>query len=100
VPQIDLDASVVAEVCQRHSIRELALFGSVTRDDFRPDSDVDILVEFDPDARVDLFRFIDIKDEFTTLFGREVDLVVKKCLDPFIREEVLANREVLYVSPQ
>lgn len=97
---IHLDANLVAEICQQHAIRELALFGSVTRDDFRPESDVDVLIDFEPDARVGLFEFVGIRDKLAALVGREVDLVTKRMLSPYFKDEVLANREVVYVRPQ
>ena len=97
--RIYLDTNVIAWFCQRHAIQEMALFGSVTRDDFRPESDVDVLIEFEPDAKVGLFAFVDIRDELASLVGREVDLVTKRMLSPYFREEVLAAREVVYVRP-
>jgi hypothetical protein len=88
----------LTELCQRHQVRELALFGSVLRDDFREDSDIDVLVEFEPGARVGLFEFIELKEELATLFGREVDLVSKGGLRWFNREQVLDSAELVYSS--
>lgn len=96
---IMLDPTVVADLCGRYAINEISLFGSVTRDDFRPDSDVDVLIEFTPGAQIGLFDLIQIKDELAASIGREVDLVTKGMLSPFFREDVLAQREVIYVSP-
>lgn len=98
--RITLDSVLVADLCGRYAIREISLFGSVTRDDFRPDSAVDILVEFAPGAQIGLFDLIQIKEELASSLGREVDLVTKGMLSPFFREDVLAHREVIYVSPQ
>ena len=98
--RITVDPNLVAELCKRHGIREVAFFGSVTRDDFRPSSDVDVLFEFEPDAQVGLLELIDIQHELSELVGREVDLVTKRMLSPFFRDDVLAAREVIYVSPQ
>lgn len=70
--------------------------GSVTRDDFRPESDIDILIEFEPHAEMGFFEFIEIQDRFTALFGRPVDLVTKGMLSPYFRDQVLASREVVY----
>lgn len=98
--RIQLDPALIADLSDRYAIREIALFGSVTRDDFRPDSDVDILVEFAPGAQVGLFDLIQSKEELTSSIGREVDLVTKGMLSPFFCEDVLAQREVIYVSPQ
>ncbi|HYF94107.1 MAG TPA: nucleotidyltransferase family protein [Symbiobacteriaceae bacterium] len=98
--RITLDPALIAGLCVRYNIREVALFGSVTRDDFRPDSDVDVLVDFAPDAQIGLFDLIGLKEELSTYLGREVDLVTKGMLSPFFRDEVLAQREVIYVTPQ
>jgi predicted nucleotidyltransferase len=100
VARISLDPAVVADLCARYAIHEIALFGSVTRDDFRPDSDVDVLVEFAPGAQIGLFDIIQIKEELSASIGREVDLVTKGMLSPFFRDDVLAQREVICVSPQ
>lgn len=95
---IYLDPAVVAEFCRRHAIREMALFGSVTRDDFRPESDVDVLIEFDPQVKVGFFQLVDIRDELSSLLGREVDLVTKPMLSTYFRDEVMSNREIIYVA--
>lgn len=97
---IALDPAVISDLCERYAIREVSLFGSVTRDDFGPESDVDVLIEFVPEAQIGLFDFIQIKAELSDSIGREVDLVTKNMLSPFFRDEVLAQREVIYVSPQ
>ena len=81
--------------CKRHSIRKLSLFGSVLRDDFGADSDIDVLVEFDADAKVGL-RFFSIERELSELFGRNVDLNTRGFLGKYIRDNVLAEAEVHY----
>lgn len=96
---VHLNPNVLPAFCQRHSIRELSLFGSVTRDDFQPSSDVDVLIKFEPDARTGLFEFIKISEELRALVGHEVDLVTKASLSPYFRDEAMANREVVYVQP-
>ncbi len=88
----------IAEFSRRNRIRRLALFGSALRDDFRPDSDLDILVEFEPDTRVGL-RFFALQRELSELIGREVDLNTPGFLSPYFRDEVLAEAEDLYVAP-
>jgi predicted nucleotidyltransferase len=88
----------IISFCQRHHIRELALFGSVLRDDFGPKSDVDILVEFEPDARVGYQHFFRLQDELTTLFGREVDLFTPNSLKPFARETAMRSKAVIYAA--
>lgn len=95
--KIPVNRQEVARFCREHAIRELALFGSVLRDDFRPDSDVDVLVEFESDAKVTLFDLVDIRDRLSRLFGRKADVVTKRSLSPYICDRVLASREVLYV---
>jgi len=83
--------------CRRHRIRKLSLFGSVLRDDFSADSDVDVLVEFEPGTKVGL-RFFAIERELSELFGRKVDLNTPGFLSDSIRDEVLAEAEVRYVA--
>ena len=93
--KIDIPKDRIVEFCRRNRIRRLALFGSVLRDDFSPDSDVDVLVEFEPDARVGL-RFFGIELELTEMFGRKVDLNTPGFLSRYFRDEVLAEAESLY----
>ena len=83
--------------CRHHGIRRLALFGSVLRDDFGPQSDIDVLVEFEPGARVGL-RFFTIEEELTALLGRRVDLNTPAFLSSAFRQEVLTEAEDLYVA--
>lgn len=85
--------------CQRWRVRELSLFGSVLRSDFGPESDVDVLVELEPDHGLSLYDWVDMIDELKTIFGREVDLVAKSGLtNPIRREEILRTAEVLYAA--
>jgi len=93
--RIDIPNDKIAEFCRRNHIRRLALFGSVLRDDFRPDSDVDVLVEFEPDARVGL-RFFGMEEELSEVLGRKVDLNTVGFLSPYFRSQVLAEAEVHY----
>ena len=90
----------LARFCQRWKIRELALFGSALRDDFGPDSDVDILVEFDTDADWSLLNHIQMQQELQTLLGREVDLISKRALERsrnwLFRREVLNTAKVFF----
>jgi len=97
-PHLSIDRDAVATFCQRHHIARLALFGSVLRDDFRADSDVDVLVEFLP-GHIPGLRFIAIEHEFSELLhGRRVDMVTPKFLSPRIRDRVLSIAEPLYVA--
>jgi predicted nucleotidyltransferase len=90
----------VAAFCRRHRVRELALFGSVLRDDFTDHSDVDVLIEPGPDHDHTLDEMLSMQEELETLFGRSVDLVYKDLLDKYIREDVLKRRRVFYVATQ
>ncbi|HSU80760.1 MAG TPA: nucleotidyltransferase family protein [Thermoanaerobaculia bacterium] len=88
----------LAEFCRRNHIRSLSLFGSVLRDDFGPQSDIDVLVEFEP-GHVPGLRLIRLQDELSRLFGgRRVDLVTPKFLNRRIRDEVLRSAEVQYAA--
>ena len=75
----------LAEFCRQNHIRHLGLFGSILREDFRPDSDVDVLVELEPGAQVTLFTLVETRDGLSALFGRPVDLVPRNSLKPIIR---------------
>ena len=95
-PRIPIDRERIAAFCRRHHIRKLALFGSVLRDDFGPDSDVDVLVEFEPGQMIG-FRIFDIEDELSRLLGgHRVALVPEKFLNRRIRDRILASAEVQY----
>ena len=87
----------IAEFCRRHHIRRLALFGSVLRHDFRPDSDVDVLVEFKP-GKTPGWAFFAMQDELSELLGRSVDLNTPMCLSPYFRNEVVKEAEAVYVE--
>jgi predicted nucleotidyltransferase len=86
----------IAAFCQRHHIHKLALFGSVLRDDFRPESDVDVLVEFEPGHTVGLMTFASMELELSEILGREVDLRTPASLSRYFRQEVLDMAETQY----
>ncbi len=89
----------IAGFCQRWRVKELAIFGSALGDDFRPDSDVDVLVVFEDDARWSLFDHMKAEEELEQIFGREVDLVEKKAIrNPFRRHHILSHHEVIYAA--
>ena len=94
-PHLDRDG--IAAFCQAHGIRRLAIFGSVLRDDFGPDSDLDILVEFEPGTKTGL-AFFRMQDELSSLIGWEVDLSTRGFLSPHIRERVLEEAQDVYVA--
>ena len=94
--QLQIDKQRLADFSERHSVLELAVFGSAVRDDCTEDSDIDLLVTFAPGAEVSLFDLVDMADELGKLFGRPVDLVPKKGLKPRIRHSVLESSEIIY----
>src|SRR5579885_2936367 len=79
--QIELPREAIAEFCRRWQVVELCLFGSVLREDFRPDSDIDVLVTFAPQARHSIFDLLRMEDELARVFGRKVDLVDRRVLE-------------------
>ena len=95
--KIAVDRNRIAEFCRRHHIRRLALFGSVLRDDFTPESDVDVLVEFEPE-HVPGLAFFGMEEELSGLLGRKVDLNTPGFLSRHFREEILTEAEVQYVE--
>ena len=97
--RITLPRKQIEDFCLRWKISEMALFGSVLSDEFRSDSDIDVLVSFKDDADWGLFDFVDMTDELKAIFGREVDLVEKDSLrNPFRRQRILASNEVIYAA--
>ncbi|HKI06619.1 MAG TPA: nucleotidyltransferase family protein [Thermoanaerobaculia bacterium] len=93
------DPDRIADFCLRWRVTEFALFGSVLRDDFRPESDVDVLVTFEPGAPWTLWDLSRMRIELEQIFGREVDLVEKKALrNPFRRKAILADQRVIYAA--
>jgi predicted nucleotidyltransferase len=95
--KLSLSREKIAEFCRRHHIRKLSLFGSVLRDDFRPDSDVDVLVEFESGKTPGL-AFFAMQDELSEMLGRNVDLNTPTCLSRYFRNEVLAKAEAVYIA--
>jgi predicted nucleotidyltransferase len=95
---IPIPYQALAEFCQRNHIRRLALFGSVLRHDFRPDSDVDVLVDFEPGTQVGMFTLIHMQDELANLVQRPVDLVLQDGLKPVIRDSVLNSALEIYAN--
>jgi predicted nucleotidyltransferase len=82
--------------CKRHHIRRMWFFGSVLREDFGPESDIDVLVEFEAGARVTLFDMVDMQDELAALLGRDIDLATPDGLNKHIQADVLAHAQVVY----
>lgn len=96
--RIAIDREQVAAFCQRHHIHKLAFFGSVLRDDFRPDSDVDVLVEFEPGQRVGLITLAGLEIELSRILGRQTDLRTSADLSRYFRQQVLDEAEVQFLA--
>ncbi len=97
--KFSLPRKKIAEFCKRWSITEFSVFGSVLRDDFRPDSDIDVLVSIDPKAHIGLFEIAQMKIELEAMFKRPVDLVEKEGLrNPYRRSEILSTAQVVYAA--
>jgi predicted nucleotidyltransferase len=89
----------ISEFCQRWMVTEFSLFGSVLRDDFRPDSDVDVLVTFAPNAEISLFDLVQMKIDLEKIFQRSVDVIEKDALEnPFRKREILRTAQVVYAA--
>lgn len=95
---LQVNRDQLVEFCQRHHIRRLAFFGSALRDDFRPDSDVDVLVEFESGYRLGLFDLIRMQREFSGMIGREADFRTPEDLGRYMRDRVVAESEVQYAA--
>jgi len=100
--QIDLPREKIAEFCEKWQIRKFAFFGSVLRDDFRPDSDIDVLMTFEESARHTLFDLVHIQDELKQIFGRDVDVVSRRGIEAsrnhIRRDAILNSAEVIYAA--
>jgi uncharacterized protein len=100
--KLEIPQGKIAEFCRKWKITEFALFGSVLRDDFRPDSDVDVLVKFAPDAHTSLFDHVEMQDELEVIFGRKVHLVSRRSIEqshnPIRRQAILESAQVVYVA--
>lgn len=101
-PQISLDRDRIADFCRRWKITELAMFGSVLRDDFRPDSDIDMLVTFAPDAEWSLFDHVTMEEDLSAILGRKADLVSRRAIERSAnwirRGAILGTAELFYVE--
>ncbi len=97
--RLEISQDQIASFCRRWMVAEMALFGSVLRDDFRPESDVDVLVDFVPEAAWSLFDISRMRLELSSLLGREADLVqVGGLRNPFRRRAILSSREIIYAT--
>lgn len=100
--KVRIPRAKLAAFCKRWNISEFAIFGSALRGDFRPDSDIDVLVSFAPQAHVTLFDMVHMQDELKAIFGREVDLVSKRGVETsrnyLRRKRILESAEVIHVA--
>lgn len=94
--RISMTDEQLAGLCRRHHVRELALYGSVLREDFRDDSDIDVLVDFEADARIGLFDLTGLQQELADAFGRSVDVVERRSLHPANRDAVLEEAKTIW----
>ena len=97
-PDIDLSNDKIVEFCRRHHIRKLSVFGSFLREDFRADSDIDILVEFYPDHIPGFIRLARMENELTSILGHKVDIRTAEDLSRYFRQEVIKAAEVKYAE--
>jgi len=97
--KINFKRERIEAFCRKWKIKGLALFGSVLREDFSPDSDIDVLLSFEPGGGIDFDNRVDIQDELAEIFGRQVDLVEREAVrNPFRRHNILTTREVVYAA--
>lgn len=97
--RIEVPVEKIRDFCRKWRIKEFSLFGSVLREDFRPDSDVDVLVLLEDDAPWDLFDWVDMIEELKAILGRPVDVVEKSAIrNPFRRHNILRTRKVIYAA--
>ena len=100
--RIDIPMEEVADFCRRWQVIELSFFGSVLREDFRPDSDVDVLAQFDAEARHTLFDMVRMQEELQRILGRQVDLVSRRGIEAsrnyLRRNAILESAEVVYAA--
>jgi predicted nucleotidyltransferase len=95
----ELPVTGIEDFCKRWKVKEFSIFGSILREDFKPDSDVDVLLSFNEDVQWGLFEFVDMKEELKKIFGREVDIIEKEGLkNPFRQREILRARKVIYAT--
>src|ERR1035438_6966193 len=95
---VQVDENKLADLCRNYDVRELSLFGSAVRGEMRPGSDIDIMVEFDPGARIGLLKFESLSEDSEALVGRKIDLVTKRGLKAWIRPQVLKEARIVYAA--
>jgi predicted nucleotidyltransferase len=98
LPRLPLPLAAIRDFCRAHAVRELAVFGSILRDDFDGNSDVDVLIDLAPDARIGLVGLQRMSDEMAKLIGRLVDLLTRSSLNRHIRDEVLREAQIIHAE--
>lgn len=94
--QVSVPSEQIETFCERHQIKRLAVFGSVLREDFRPDSDIDVLIELDENRRTTFLDMVEMRDELSAILGRSVDLLTPNALSNYFRDDVLSQAQVIY----
>lgn len=94
--QVTIPYKQLETFCERHQIKRLAVFGSVLREDFRPDSDIDVLIELDESRRTTFLDMVEMRDELSAILGRSVDLLTPNALSNYFRDDVLSQAQVIY----
>ncbi len=97
-PQVTIPHAAIRDFCRTHAVRELAVFGSAVRDDFRSDSDIDVLIDLAPDARIGLVALQKMRDELSRIFGHPVDLLTRNGLNRHIRDQILRDAEIIHAE--
>ncbi len=97
-PQVTVPREAIRDFCRAHSVREFAIFGSAVRPDFSQDSDIDVLIDLVPNARIGLVALQKMREELARMFGRPVDLLTRGGLNRHIREQVLNSAEIIYAE--
>lgn len=97
MPAVQVDRERLRDVCERYGVVSLEVFGSVARGEDRSDSDLDLLYVLKPDTRLG-FKLFDLEDELADLFGRPVDLVARKAINKYLRDQVLSDAQPLYAA--
>lgn len=95
---IDIPLAPVRDLCRRYRVKELAVFGSALGSQFRPDSDIDLLVEFEEEAHVGFIKFAAFQRELGEIFGRKVDLVPKRGIKNIIRDDIIAAAQIIHAA--
>ncbi len=97
-PQVTIPQAAIRDFCRAHAVRELAIFGSAVRGDFSHDSDIDVLIDLAPNARVGLVALQKMRDELAGIFGRPVDLLTRNGLNRHIRDQILLDAEIIHAE--